>query len=100
MGGGASGHIKLVAGRFFDWVAAGKRVYTDSSWAVGFAPRWMAAEIERRGFGHDRFLFASDEPWSDREGELARMAAAVGDGELARGVFADNFRNLYDRRAT
>nr|MDT0664599.1 amidohydrolase family protein [Micromonospora sp. DSM 115978] len=28
MGGGASGHIKLVAGRFFDWVAAGKRVYT------------------------------------------------------------------------
>jgi predicted TIM-barrel fold metal-dependent hydrolase len=99
MGGGASGHIKLVAGRFFDWIAAGKRVYTDSSWAIGFAPRWMAAEIERRGIGHDRFLFASDEPWSDREGELARMAGAVGDGELAQYVFVENFSALYDHRA-
>jgi predicted TIM-barrel fold metal-dependent hydrolase len=38
-GGGMSGHIKLVGARFFDWVAAGKRVYTDLSWAIGFAPR-------------------------------------------------------------
>ena len=63
LGGGVSGHIKLIGGRFFDWVAAGKRVYTDTSWSVGFAPRWLAAEIERRGVGHDRVLFASDEPW-------------------------------------
>lgn len=41
LGGGVSGHIKLIGGRFFDWVAAGKRVYTDTSWAVGFAPRWL-----------------------------------------------------------
>ncbi|HET7487754.1 MAG TPA: amidohydrolase family protein [Acidimicrobiales bacterium] len=95
LGGGASGHIKLIGGRFFDWVAAGKRVYTDASWAIGFAPRWLAAEIERQGIGHDRLLFASDEPWSDREGELARMAAAMGDGELARLVFSDNYRTLY-----
>jgi hypothetical protein len=53
------------------------------------------AEIERRGIGHDRLLFASDEPWSDRPGELARMQAAAGDGELARLIFTDNFRNLY-----
>ncbi|MGI8751181.1 MAG: hypothetical protein ACR2MN_02510 [Acidimicrobiales bacterium] len=33
-----SGHIKLIGGRFFDWVAAGKRVYTDASWAIGFGP--------------------------------------------------------------
>ena len=33
-----SGHIKLIGGRFFDWIAAGKRVYTDTSWAIGFAP--------------------------------------------------------------
>jgi predicted TIM-barrel fold metal-dependent hydrolase len=95
LGGGVSGHIKLVGGRFFDWIAAGKRVYTDASWAVGFAPRWLAAEIERRGLGHDRVLFASDEPWSDRPGELARMQAAVRDGELARRVFVDNFAALY-----
>ncbi|WP_045877066.1 amidohydrolase family protein [Pseudofrankia sp. DC12] len=95
LGGGVSGHIKLIGGRFFDWVAAGKRVYTDTSWAVGFAARWLAAEIERRGLGHDRLLFASDEPWGDHPGELARLAAAVGDGELARHVFTDNFDTLY-----
>lgn len=97
MGGGASGHIKLIGGRFFDWVESGKRVYTDASWAIGFAPRWLASEIERRGIGHDRILFASDEPWSDRAGELARMAAAMGDGELGRFVFYDNFQTLYGK---
>jgi predicted TIM-barrel fold metal-dependent hydrolase len=97
MGGGASGHIKLIGGRFFDWIEAGKRVYTDASWAIGFAPRWLVAEIERRGIGHDRILFASDEPWSDREGELARMVAAVGDGDLGRHVFQTNFQTLYGK---
>lgn len=95
-GGGMSGHIKLAAGTFLDWVEAGKRVYTDLSWAVGFAPRWLVAEIERRGVGHDRVLFASDEPWSDRAGELAKLQAAVGDGELARRVFSGSFAALYD----
>jgi uncharacterized protein len=96
LGGGMSGHLKLIGGRFFDWVAAGKRVYTDTSWAIGFAPRWLAAEIDRRGLGHDRLLYASDEPWGDAAGERARLAAAVGDGELARHVFRDNFAALYD----
>jgi len=95
-GGGMSGHIKLVGGRFFDWIEAGKRVYTDLSWAIGFAARWLAAEIDRRGIGHDRILFASDEPWGDHAGEYARMAAATGDGELARHVFVDTFAALYD----
>jgi uncharacterized protein len=96
LGGGMSGHIKLISGRFFDWIAAGKRVYTDTSWAIGFAPRWLAAEIDARGIGHDRVLFASDEPWGDHAGEYARLVAAAGDGELARHVFADNFAALYD----
>jgi uncharacterized protein len=94
-GGGMSGHIKLVGGRFLDWVAAGKRVYTDLSWAIGFAPRWLAAEIEARGIGHDRVLFATDQPWGDFAGEHARMAAAFGDGELARRAFHDTFDDLY-----
>lgn len=95
LGGGMSGHIKLIGSRFFDWIEAGKNVYTDTSWAIGFAPRWMAAEIERRGIGADRLLFASDEPWGDRAGELARMTAATGDGELARAVLRDNAERLY-----
>lgn len=94
-GGGMSGHIKLAGSRFFDWIEAGKRVYTDLSWAIGFAPRWLAQEIERRGTGHDRVLFASDEPWGDFPGELARLTAAAGDGELARLMFRGNFEKLY-----
>lgn len=95
LGGGMSGHMKLIGGRFFDWISAGKRVYTDTSWAIGFAPRWLAAEIERRGIGHDRVLFASDEPWGDHAGELARLTAALGDGELADLVLRENFASLY-----
>ncbi|OLR95513.1 amidohydrolase [Actinokineospora bangkokensis] len=94
-GGGMSGHMKLVGGRFFDWIAAGKRVYTDLSWAIGFAPRWLAEEISRRGIGHDRVLFASDQPWGDFAGEYHKLAAATGDGELADLVFRDTFARLY-----
>ena len=49
LGGGVSAHIKLIGSRLFDWIEAGKQVYTDTSWAVGFAPRWLVKEIERRG---------------------------------------------------
>jgi predicted TIM-barrel fold metal-dependent hydrolase len=94
-GGGMSGHIKLIGTRFFDWVAAGKQVYTDLSWAIGFAPRWLAQEIDRRGLGHDRVLFASDEPWGDHAGELARLRAAVPGGELSAAVFQSTFDKLY-----
>jgi predicted TIM-barrel fold metal-dependent hydrolase len=95
LGGGMSGHMKLIGGRFFDWIEAGKKVYTDTSWAIGFAPRWLAAEIERRGIGADRILFASDEPWGDHVGELARLRAAFGDGALATAALIDNWDALY-----
>jgi predicted TIM-barrel fold metal-dependent hydrolase len=94
-GGGMSGHIKLAGGRFFDWIAAGKHVYTDLSWAIGFAPRWLAQEIDRRGAGHDRVLFASDEPWGDHAGAYARLAAVTGSTELSQAVFETTFDTLY-----
>ena len=95
-GGGMSGHIKLAGGRFLDWIADGKRVYTDLSWSIGFAPRWLAAEIDRRGIGDDRVLFASDQPWGDLAGERARLEAAVGgDTALAALIFRDTFDVLY-----
>ncbi|MGI5133003.1 amidohydrolase family protein [Pseudonocardia sp. CA-107938] len=100
LGGGMSGHIKLIGHRFFDWIAAGKRVYTDTSWAIGFAPRWLAGEIERRGIGADRVLFASDQPWGDFAGEHARLRAAAGDGELAELVFSRNFEALHGQTTT
>jgi predicted TIM-barrel fold metal-dependent hydrolase len=95
LGGGMSGHMKLIGGRLFDWIEAGKKVYTDTSWAIGFAPVWLVSEIERRGIGADRILFATDTPWGDYEGEYARLAAATGDGELFRRFFHDNFEELY-----
>lgn len=95
LGGGVSAHIKLIGHRFFDWIEAGKQVYTDTSWAVGFAPRWLVHEIEKRGIGQDRLLYASDEPWGDQAGELARMRAAAGDGELAESFLRQNFSALY-----
>jgi predicted TIM-barrel fold metal-dependent hydrolase len=95
-GGGMSGHIKLIGHRFFDWIERGKQVYTDLSWAIGFAPRWLAAEIDKRGIGGDRVLFASDEPWGDSAGEFARLhAAAGGSAELSGLVFQENFHRLY-----
>ena len=42
-GGGVSGHIKLVP-RFLKWVEEGYKVYTDTSWAVGFGARWLLTE--------------------------------------------------------
>ena len=96
LGGGMGGHIKLIGGRFFDWITSGKKVYTDTSWAIGFAPRWLAAEVEKRGVGHDRVLFVSDEPWGDVPGELARMTHAFGDGALREAAFSSTFAALYD----
>lgn len=96
-GGGVSGHIKL--GRWFlDWVEQGYKVYTDTTWSVGFGPRFLLTEIERRGVGHDRVLFASDEPWSDFRGEYWKIAGAPVSEELKERIFNTNFEELYGHR--
>lgn len=95
LGGGMSGHMKLIGGRFFDWIERGLKVYTDTSWAIGFAPAWLCQEIQRRGIGHDRVLFATDTPWGDHAGEHARLAAATDDPELTDALFRGNFEALY-----
>lgn len=96
-GGGVSGHIRLVP-RFLDWVEQGYRVYTDTSWAIGFGARWLLAEIERRGVGGDRVLFASDEPWSDFWGEYWKIAGAPVSEELKDRVLYRNYDELYGGR--
>ena len=96
-GGGVSGHIRLVP-RFLDWVEEGYKVYTDTTWCIGFGPRWLLSEIERRGVGHDRVLFASDEPWSDFWGEYWKIAGARASEELKERVFHQNFEDLYGHR--
>ncbi|MGH8836147.1 MAG: amidohydrolase family protein [Actinomycetes bacterium] len=96
-GGGVSGHIKLVP-KFLDWVEQGYRVYADTTWTVGFGPRWLLTEIERRGVGGDRVLFASDEPWSDFWGEYYKIAGVPVSEELKDRVFYANFEALYGHK--
>ena len=96
-GGGVSGHIRLVH-RFLDWVEQGFKVYTDTTWAIGFGPRWLLTEIEKRGVGHDRVLFASDEPWSDFWGEYYKIAGAPVSQELKDRILSRNFEELYGNK--
>jgi predicted TIM-barrel fold metal-dependent hydrolase len=93
-GGGVSGHIKLVP-QFLDWVEQGFRVYCDTTWAIGFGARWLMTEIERRGIGEDRVLFASDEPWSDFWGEYWKINGAPVSDELKQRVLYQNYEQLY-----
>jgi predicted TIM-barrel fold metal-dependent hydrolase len=97
-GGGVSGHIRLVP-RFLDWVEQGFKVYTDTTWSIGFGPRWLLTEIERRGIGHDRVLFSSDEPWSDFWGEYWKIAGAPVSQELKDRVLYGNFEEVYGSKA-
>jgi predicted TIM-barrel fold metal-dependent hydrolase len=95
-GGGVSGHIKLVP-QFLDWVEQGYKVYCDTTWTIGFGPRWLMTEIERRGVGEDRVLFASDEPWSDFWGEYWKIYGAPVSDELKTRILHTNFEELYLR---
>ncbi|MGE3286528.1 MAG: amidohydrolase family protein [Pseudonocardia sp.] len=96
-GGGVSGHIKLVP-RFLDWVEQGYRVYCDTTWTIGFGARWLMTEIERRGVGEDRVLFASDEPWSDFWSEYWKIYGAPVSDELKERILYRNYEELYGEK--
>jgi predicted TIM-barrel fold metal-dependent hydrolase len=97
-GGGVSGHIKLVP-KFLSWVEQGYKVYTDTSWAVGFGARWLLTEIERTGVGGDRVFFGSDEPWSDFDSEYWKINGIRGiSQELKERVFWQNYEELFAGR--
>jgi uncharacterized protein len=97
-GGGVSGHIKLVP-QFLDWVEQGYRVYCDTTWTIGFGARWLMTEIERRGIGEDRVLFASDEPWSDFWSEYWKINGAPVSSELKQRILFRNFEELYGAKS-
>tara|TARA_B100000315_G_scaffold65867_1_gene59787 strand:+ start:11201 stop:12049 length:849 start_codon:yes stop_codon:yes gene_type:complete len=94
MGGGVSGHIKFVP-EFFNLIEEGYDVYTDSTWAVGFGPRFLFNEMEKRGIGHERFLFGSDEPWSDFWSEYYKIEGADISEEFKKKIFWENADRLY-----
>lgn len=94
MGGGVSGHIKFVP-EFFKLLKEGYEVYTDSTWAIGFGPRFLFDEMEKQGIGQDNFLFGSDEPWSDFPGEYYKIEGADISEELKNKIFWENAEKLY-----
>jgi predicted TIM-barrel fold metal-dependent hydrolase len=97
-GGGVSGHIRLVP-KFLQWVQDGYKVYTDTSWAIGFGARWLLTEIENTGVGGDRVFFGSDEPWSDFDSEYWKInGIRTISQELKERVFWRNYEELYAGR--
>jgi predicted TIM-barrel fold metal-dependent hydrolase len=52
-------------------------------------------EIEKRGVGADRVLFASDEPWSDFWGEYGKIYGAPVSDELKQWILYRNYEELY-----
>jgi uncharacterized protein len=97
-GGGVSGHIRLVP-KFLQWVKDGYKVYTDTSWAIGFGARWLLTEIENSGVGGDRVFFGSDEPWSDFDSEYWKInGIRTISQELKERVFWRNYEELYAGR--
>lgn len=96
LGGGVSGHIKLVP-RFVELVREGYQVYTDTTWAVGFGSRWLLAELEKDGTAAERLIFASDTPWGDFPSEYWKIEGAEVSEELKRKVFWENAQKLYGR---
>ena len=93
-GGGVSGHIKFIP-EFFNLIRDGYKVYTDTSWAVGFCQRYLLQEIERQGIGDDRVLFGSDEPWSDFWSEYYKIEGVGVSEELKNKIFWENAERLY-----
>ncbi|MDR1855722.1 MAG: amidohydrolase [Desulfovibrio sp.] len=93
-GGGVSGHIKFIP-EFFQLIKEGYKVYTDTSWAVGFCNRYLFEEMEKQGVGEDRVLFCSDEPWSDFWSEYYKFEGLGLSEELKNKIFYENAEKLY-----
>jgi predicted TIM-barrel fold metal-dependent hydrolase len=79
-------------------VEAGYKVYTDTTWSIGFGARWLLTDIERRGVGAVRVIFASDEPWSDFWSEYWKIEGVPVSSELKDRIFHRNFEELYGHK--
>ncbi|WP_238590777.1 amidohydrolase family protein [Paenibacillus beijingensis] len=94
MGGGVSGHIRLLS-QWKDLIEGGYRIYIDTSWAIGFAVRKLLQEVDRTGIGADRIMFGCDEPWSDYESEFWKIQDARISDEIKERIFWGNAQEMY-----
>jgi predicted TIM-barrel fold metal-dependent hydrolase len=95
MGNSAGGHFYLVP-RLAEWLNDGLDVVCDTSWARGFAVRWIFEKAGSDPLLRACILFASDEPWGVFRSELAKVVdAALGDPVLLEAVLWDNAYSVY-----
>ncbi|WP_082588261.1 amidohydrolase family protein [Paenibacillus sp. Soil724D2] len=94
MGGGVSGHIRLLS-QWKDLIEGGYQVYLDTSWAIGFAVRNLLQEVDKTGIGADRIMFGCDEPWSDYESEFWKIQGARISDEIKERIFWGNAQEQY-----
>jgi len=94
MGGGVSGHIRLLS-QWRDLIEGDYRITIDTSWAIGFAVRKLLQEVERTGVGVDRIMFGCDEPWSDYESEFWKIQGARISDEIKERIFWGNAQEQY-----
>jgi predicted TIM-barrel fold metal-dependent hydrolase len=94
MGGGVSGHIRLIS-KWKELIEGGYRVYIDTSWAIGFAVRKLLQEMNKTGIGVDRLMFGCDEPWSDYESEFWKIQGAKISDEIKERIFWANAQEQY-----
>ncbi|WP_424769208.1 amidohydrolase family protein [Paenibacillus sp. sgz302251] len=94
MGGGVSGHIRLLS-HWKELIEGGYRVYLDTSWAIGFAVRKLLQDLDRTGIGVDRVMFGCDEPWSDFESEFWKIQGVKVSDEIKERIFWANAEDMY-----
>jgi predicted TIM-barrel fold metal-dependent hydrolase len=94
MGGGVSGHIRLLS-QWQDLIGGGYKIYLDTSWAIGFAVRKLLQEVDKTGIGADRIMFGCDEPWSDYESEFWKIQGARISDEIKEKIFWGNAQEQY-----
>ncbi len=97
LGGGVSGHIKMVP-KFIQWLKDGYKIYTDGCWAVGFGVRFLLDEIKKNDIGYDNILWGSDEPWSDLPSEYWKFEGADISEEFKNKIFWENAQKVYSRK--
>lgn len=81
--------------RFIEWIEKGFDVYTDTSIVPGFVPAWLLRELDQRGLGYDRVLFATDSPWGRFPTEYWKVEGLEVEEEVKEALFWKNAHRLY-----
>ncbi len=95
MGNNASGHFYLIP-RLGKWLKEGFRITCDTSWAKGFAVRWILNLALDDPVLSAAIMFGSDEPWGVFQAEIAKVIDSAGENsDLLHAVLWSNAFRVY-----